>query len=210
MYRWSLAGKLDEVPALKYTQELPRLPGPNASDLRFWYQQVVFADDLSLLILACDGHESFVYKIEILSADLKVSQAMKPGLIQEILPKPLLGSTDPKMLRYGGQKVETLGPEAQSNEAPNRKERYVALPGRADRLLISQIVSSPHRTNQGAVNGDTSVEIVFGLMRNGSLYADQRCLTKTCTSFTTTDAHLIFTTAQNCLKFVHLAPVDGK
>ncbi|KAK4122928.1 IkappaB kinase complex, IKAP component [Parathielavia appendiculata] len=46
----------------------------------------------------------------------------------------------------------------------------------------------------------------FGLSRNGHLYANSRQLTKNCTSFLVTDNHLIFTTSNHLVKFVHLAP----
>lgn len=45
---------------------------------------------------------------------------------------------------------------------------------------------------------------------NGSLFADQRLLARNCTSFLVTPAHLIFTTGQHLLKFVHMAPVEGE
>ncbi|KAK4102665.1 IkappaB kinase complex, IKAP component [Parathielavia hyrcaniae] len=45
----------------------------------------------------------------------------------------------------------------------------------------------------------------FGLSRNGHLYANSRQLTKNCTSFLVTDNHLIFTTSNHLVKFVHLA-----
>ncbi|KAB2574301.1 Cytochrome c oxidase subunit VIIc [Lasiodiplodia theobromae] len=51
-------------------------------------------------------------------------------------------------------------------------------------------------------------DIAFGLTANGSLYANSRLLVKNCTSFRVTPAHLVFTTTQHLLKFVHLAPVE--
>ncbi|KAL0263264.1 putative elongator complex protein 1 [Diplodia seriata] len=51
-------------------------------------------------------------------------------------------------------------------------------------------------------------DIAFGLTANGSLYANGRLLVKNCTSFRVTPAHLVFTTTQHLLKFVHLAPVE--
>ena len=50
----------------------------------------------------------------------------------------------------------------------------------------------------------------FRVTNNGSLYADQRLLSKNCTSFLVTPAHVIFTTGQHRLKFVHMAPIEGK
>jgi len=50
----------------------------------------------------------------------------------------------------------------------------------------------------------------FGLSRNGHLYANSRQLVKNCTSFVVTNSHLIFTTSNHLVKFVHLANVDGQ
>ncbi|EGO56305.1 hypothetical protein NEUTE1DRAFT_122867 [Neurospora tetrasperma FGSC 2508] len=46
--------------------------------------------------------------------------------------------------------------------------------------------------------------IAFGLSRNGHLYADSRQLVKNCTSFVVTDKHLIYTTSNHFVKFIHL------
>jgi elongator complex protein 1 len=51
-------------------------------------------------------------------------------------------------------------------------------------------------------------DIVFGLTASGQLFANQRRLVSNCTSFLTTSAHLIFTTSNHLLKFVHLTNVD--
>ena len=60
----------------------------------------------------------------------------------------------------------------------------------------------------------TAVEgqlLAFGLSRNGHLYANTRQLVKNCTSFLVTPSHLIFTTSNHLVKFVHLtAFVDSK
>ncbi|WYZ37299.1 hypothetical protein EsH8_II_000805 [Colletotrichum jinshuiense] len=44
----------------------------------------------------------------------------------------------------------------------------------------------------------------IGMTRNGHLYANSRQLAKNCTSFVVTPAHIIFTTNNHFLKFVHL------
>lgn len=66
----------------------------------------------------------------------------------------------------------------------------------------------------GLPNGDEALhgrEIRFSLHENGSLFANERRLVRNCNSFLVTPAHLIFTTSQHLLKFVHLgAHADGK
>ncbi|KAI6781536.1 Elongator complex protein-like protein [Emericellopsis cladophorae] len=49
------------------------------------------------------------------------------------------------------------------------------------------------------------VTLAFGLSRGGHLYANSRSLAKNCTSFVVTPSHLIFTTNNHFVKFVHLA-----
>lgn len=51
----------------------------------------------------------------------------------------------------------------------------------------------------------------FGLSRNGHMYANSRLLAKNCTSFVVTPSHLIFTTSNHFVKYVHLTPdVEGR
>lgn len=47
------------------------------------------------------------------------------------------------------------------------------------------------------------------MTRTGALYANKRVIAKNCTSFLVTPAHLLFTTSQHLLKFVHLNRADG-
>ena len=55
------------------------------------------------------------------------------------------------------------------------------------------------------------VMVGFGLSRNGHMYANSRLLAKNCTSFILTPSHLIFTTNNHFVKFVHISSsVDGK
>ncbi|KAH8697212.1 putative killer toxin sensitivity protein [Talaromyces proteolyticus] len=57
-----------------------------------------------------------------------------------------------------------------------------------------------------SISGDQ--EILVSLTRTGALYANHRLLAKNCTSFITSPAHIIFTTTQHLLKFVHITDVD--
>ncbi|KAH6639827.1 elongator complex protein 1 [Boeremia exigua] len=51
-------------------------------------------------------------------------------------------------------------------------------------------------------------DIAFALTKSGVLFANDRVLVRNCTSFVVTPAHLIFTTTQHLLKFVHLTSID--
>lgn len=52
--------------------------------------------------------------------------------------------------------------------------------------------------------------IAFGLSRNGHLYANSRLLLKNCTSFLITTAHVVVTTSNHLVKFIHLTDTDSK
>lgn len=63
-----------------------------------------------------------------------------------------------------------------------------------------------HAVN-GLANGTETLatkDVIFSLAENGYLFANERRLVRNCTSFLVTSAHLIFTTSQHLLKFVHL------
>lgn len=55
------------------------------------------------------------------------------------------------------------------------------------------------------VDGQT---LAFGLTKSGILYANDRTLARNCTSFVVTPTHLVFTTTQHLLKFVHLSSAE--
>ncbi|KAF1937312.1 elongator complex protein 1 [Clathrospora elynae] len=71
--------------------------------------------------------------------------------------------------------------------------------------LVHKFPSSAPEVQVVNVDGQT---LAFGLTKSGVLYANERLLVRNCTSFVVTTAHLIFTTTQHLLKFVHLAGVD--
>ncbi|UNI16144.1 Putative elongator complex protein 1 [Purpureocillium takamizusanense] len=48
------------------------------------------------------------------------------------------------------------------------------------------------------------IATAFGLSRSGHIYANSRLLAKSCTSFIITPSHLIFTTSNHLVKYVHL------
>ena len=58
-------------------------------------------------------------------------------------------------------------------------------------------------------NGTYKYTHIFSLSRKGELFANDKLLARGCTSFVSTNAHLIFTTSLHLLKFVHLDSSDG-
>ncbi|RDA84950.1 hypothetical protein CP532_1738 [Ophiocordyceps camponoti-leonardi (nom. inval.)] len=55
------------------------------------------------------------------------------------------------------------------------------------------------------VHKSETATVAYGLSKGGHLYANQRLLAKNCTSFLLSQDHLVFTTGNHLVKFVHLA-----
>ncbi|KAF2677310.1 elongator complex protein 1 [Lentithecium fluviatile CBS 122367] len=75
-------------------------------------------------------------------------------------------------------------------------------------LLASLIVSFPSFAPEVKVVLLGGEPLAFGLTKSGVLHANERSLVRNCASFVVTPAHLIFTTTQHLLKFVHLTTLD--
>ncbi|TDZ31137.1 Elongator complex protein 1 [Colletotrichum spinosum] len=86
--------------------------------------------------------------------------------------------------------------------AQDRSGKLYRLPSKqAPELLGTQLSAQLPWCEMQSVNGRT---IALGMTRNGHLYANSKQLAKNCTSFVVTPAHIIFTTNNHFLKFVHL------
>ncbi|KAI9671737.1 MAG: hypothetical protein M1831_003265 [Alyxoria varia] len=70
------------------------------------------------------------------------------------------------------------------------------------------ICSFPSAAPYTAVVSYGGEHIAIGLTSTGSLYANTRVLLRNCSSFFVTDSHLILTTTNHLLKFVHLSRAE--
>ncbi len=69
----------------------------------------------------------------------------------------------------------------------------------------------PTNDLSNGVSTPAAKDIIFSLSESGTLFANERRLVRSCTSFLVTPVHLIFTTSQHLLKFVHLVgDIDGR
>ncbi|KAK5053946.1 hypothetical protein LTR84_001908 [Exophiala bonariae] len=82
--------------------------------------------------------------------------------------------------------------------------QHLTLPGAQANSAIFKLSENPNHHAPGFLNGDGPQYHKVSLTAQGSLYADKILLTRDCISYILTDAHLILTTAQHLLKFVHL------
>ncbi|EEY19158.1 elongator complex protein [Verticillium alfalfae VaMs.102] len=90
--------------------------------------------------------------------------------------------------------------------AQDRSGKLFSLSGGAGLTSLGRQLPAPLAWQQLVNIEDQSVSI--GMTRNGHLFADTHLLAKNCTSFVVTDAHIIFTTNNHFVKFVHLVSPD--
>ncbi|KAF3765858.1 IkappaB kinase complex, IKAP component [Cryphonectria parasitica EP155] len=85
----------------------------------------------------------------------------------------------------------------------SKSGRISRLPGNAE-ALESLATGFPLQLPWVEITHIDDEMVAFGMSRSGHLYANSRLLVKNCTSFLVTCDHLIFTTSNHFLKFVHL------
>lgn len=144
----------------------------------------------------------------------RVSEALdqRPGTI--VSEHELLTVTETGFNTYpgSGQQLSTMGISCAEDQASfsigqDRSGKLFTLTEKAIELLP---VNFPIHLPWFEVIKIQDLEVAFGLTRSGHLYANNRQLVKNCTSFVLTPDHLIFTTNNHFVKYVHLVPsVDG-
>ncbi|KAI9754258.1 MAG: DNA repair protein rad52 [Chaenotheca gracillima] len=76
-------------------------------------------------------------------------------------------------------------------------------------LHFQNLITLPTRTPWIELVKHKEKPIAFGLSSKGLLYANDRLLARNCTSFMVTPSHLVFTTTNHLLKFVHMCDVEN-
>ncbi|MCJ1383067.1 hypothetical protein MMC17_006180 [Xylographa soralifera] len=178
IYQWNLKSKPILAPVLLAFAETAACQG--------YVQQVVFLDDEQVLVLATNSFGSTVSLFCLIATDLK-------------------HSTTTLSIPYTQKPSSGLDPGFFSNIAWNG---ICVLPKLTREVKVIDLWNKHSEKIATDEGHDRSLTIAFGLTRNGSLYANSRRLAKDCTSFLLTPAHLIFTTTQHLLKFVHMDQVE--
>lgn len=194
-YEWPLASKPFTPPFLKWSTKITSGKGSRT----FMLQQVVFDTEKSLTVLASTADRSEIRTLDVLSGTI-VDTSIFPDL------------------RFDG----LIGQGATTNGGVSRllKGNAVVSKGGLDVALILPFpANSSHRIEVVSIrtqeplpeHGDRNGNgfVFFGLSHSGLLSANGVVLARNCTSFLVTPAHLIFTTGQHLLKFVHMAAVEG-
>lgn len=194
-YEWPLVAKPSTPPFLKWSTKITS----REENRNFMLQQVVFDAEISLTVLASTAGGSEIRTLDIMS-----------GII--------VGTSIFPALRFDG----LIGQGATTNGGVSRLLKGNAVVSKGDLdvdLILPFPANSSHRIEVVSIrtqeplseNGDRKGNdfVFFGLSDSGLLSANGVVLARNCTSFLVTPAHLIFTTGQHLLKFVHMAAVEG-
>ena len=154
-------------------------------------QQVVFTGDSSLIYLQSSANGSVLHYMSGSDSGWDPCRKMciEPRQITHIFSSMV--DNQVCLQTSAGSIIKIKDVEQSSNETMN----IARLPPRTFWVVVADIDEAP---------------VAFGLSANGALYANARVLSKNCTSFIVTSAHLILTTTNHLLKFIHLSSLDGK
>ncbi|KAJ4365102.1 putative elongator complex protein 1 [Neocucurbitaria cava] len=123
---------------------------------------------------------------------------------EELLPQGPVMEVESVSLLTSGVDLDTLYLQSQ-NGALYKVSTDEATAELLQTSLINKFPSFSPESQIIDIEGQT---VAFGLTKTGVLFANDRILVRNCTSFVVTPAHLIYTTSQHLLKFIHLTGAD--
>lgn len=176
-------------------------------------RQVTFAKDEKLYILTdlWDEEESFIW---IASENDNGAG----GSITEVIPILHTEKVSSIASDVGGEHTFVHFQDGSVEILSERPEVDMSL----DYTSIAKLPTFAPEVKVATLDGQVGVQprfkmtanetqrVAFGLTKSGVLYANELMLVRNCTSFVVTSAHLIFTTTQHLLKFVHLTRLNGE
>ena len=208
LYIWPLDSKAQNAPWLSSNQDL------SMKDIvsEMMNLQIICSREGSVICLSNDSNMPAIWPLEY--------NGFGPSYVSQ-RGKRIEGIVSPGS--HSGRPIYLI-PE--QNEAVGIEERALDDSSKSDEIDLSLFRSShpvveatswqseAHVLTNDLSNGvniPAAKDIVFTLSESGTLFANQRRLVRSCTSFLVTPVLLIFTTSQHLLKFVHLVDdVDGK
>ena len=213
-FEWSLSSMAQKPPICRFTND-PRTDTHANANWDSLYLQTAFSGNSTLLYSKSMDDSTFT----VIGEDgRQVEQiSLHETCIEGMIRSPWISNskTHPVLNRDGKLNSEELaGKTLKFNDIDLAGIELILTPFSTPRIdTIVCDIKTEHTLN-GLANGTdipATKEIVFSLAENGYLFADERRLVRNCTSFLVTPAHLIFTTSQHLLKFVHLkGNTEGK
>ena len=207
-FEWSLSSMAQEPPVCRLTHDFWSTNEDVTTNRDRLYLQTSFSSSSSLLFSKSVGHSTLTvigedggHTDQILLREMNVDGMIKHSGLSNSNIHIVLDHDH----KFDTKELEKRFPDF--NVVGSAGINYVHSPfstQRVDAVICN--IRVEHAVN-GLANGiemPTTKDIIFSLAENGSLFANERRLARNCTSFLVTTAHLIFTTGQHLLKFVHL------
>ncbi|KAJ6031230.1 hypothetical protein N7540_001962 [Penicillium herquei] len=188
IFLWSLKSRPVPVPILESSYPLPDAPQSRP-------RQIAFVNDNEIYVLKDSGANQT--HIEQTMLETRESRIIYEAAESEQLSSIFAG--------IGHQSLWfSHAPQ------PGQAVTYSSIEMIENELVIAPWTESPSADTHWAraVSISDTERILITLSRTGGLYANKRVLAKNCTSFLATPAHLLFTTSQHLLKFVHFNKVE--
>lgn len=207
-FEWLLSSKAQNPPICRFTHDLWSTDTDEITNRDRLYLQTSFSGNSSLLFSKSVDKSTF----NIIGEDrgrmdqLLLHETGVEGMVRSswISQSKTYIALDHDL----GTNSDELDKSVQSfnnvNLAGMKMGLSPSLTQRVDALICGFEIE--HAVN-GLANGierPATKDVIFSVAENGSLFANERRLARNCTSFLVTPAHLIFTTSQHLLKFVHL------
>ena len=183
-----------------------------------YVQQVALLDDEQVLVLATSSSGSTATLFRLTTSELKhiktsLSIPFTRSLctnLSSLNPTPYFHFSSSGRVAFSHAILEQ-SPDLDSALMPNNTWEDISILAKQMReVKVVDIWDNYSNKISKEPSNARLHTIVFGLTFNGSLYANGRRLAKDCTSFLVTSTHLIFINTQYLLKFVHMAPIEGK
>lgn len=205
MYELDMNAKLRTPPSFKWITKVIHSELPNIV-----HQQVSFSNEQTLSVLSSDASGSAVSALDIETGLMDQDVSLFREEIRGLVAQGAHSKTS--LVLAKDCVVECRFPQG-GMFSTRRHLRYPLLECRSPRVEVvsfRQKIEDPDPESDGRLENYIDNAVFFGLASQGWLFVNKRLLANNCTSFLVTPAHLIFTTSNHLLKFVHMAGVDGK
>ena len=207
-FEWSLSSMAQNPPICRFTHDLWSTDTDEITNRDMSYLQTSFSGNSSLLFSKSVGKSAFIiigedggHRDQILLHETGVEGMVRYSWISKSKTYIML---DHDSKTNSNELEKRVQGSNNVNIAGIKLGLSLFSTQRVDALVCGFEVEHAVNSLANGVEAPATKELIFSLAENGSLFANERRLVRNCTSFLVTPAHLIFTTSQHLLKFVHL------
>ena len=207
-YEWSMSSMAQNPPVCRFTYDFWSTTTDSTTNQNKLYLQTSFSGSTGLLfsksidkstftVVGEDGEHmgQILYHETDIEGMIRESRTSKSRTYVTIDNIGRLNNRELEERAQNFDDVDMTGIELALSPFPTQRIDAIA----CDFEMDHAVNGSGNGKETPATKG-----IIFSLADSGFLFANERRLAKNCTSFLVTPSHLVFTTSQHLLKFVHL------